>query len=59
MTIMNLVTPIAGGKRELLFSKPATVQLLVECLAFLTGLAPFAIHPQKNGNLSFEKYLII
>ncbi len=51
MTIMNLVTPKAGGKRELLFSKLATVQLLVECLAFSTGLAPLAIHPQKNCNL--------
>jgi hypothetical protein len=51
MTIMILVTPKVEAKRELLFSKPATVQLLVECLAFSTGLAPFAIHPQKNCNL--------
>ncbi len=39
MTIVNLVTPKAGAKRELLFNKPATVLQNVSGVSYILNRA--------------------
>ncbi len=46
MTVMNLVTPKAAAKRELLFNKPAVIVAASGLLNILVGL----IVAQQNSN---------